>query len=163
MTPPPSAVYDDAYASTTTIKGKDLNGSVAKMTLNGDTTVNGTSEAGTKLLADFEGKWDTFNFAPIRESQVSRAMTRRYFADLDTCKPLSLRPSHLTTKPPAPHRRRIRHRHRRRRQLRSLHSLHPWLRTPRPTHRHHRSLRLSRRRLLARRPTLLCHGPAQTC
>ncbi|WYZ43493.1 hypothetical protein EsH8_VI_001192 [Colletotrichum jinshuiense] len=30
------------------------------------------------------GKWDTFKFAPIRESQVSRAMTRRYFADLDS-------------------------------------------------------------------------------
>lgn len=28
-------------------------------------------------------QWDTFAFAPIRESQVSRAMTRRYFADLD--------------------------------------------------------------------------------
>ncbi|KAG7749641.1 hypothetical protein KL912_001642 [Ogataea haglerorum] len=27
--------------------------------------------------------WDTFKFAPIRESMVSRAMTRRYFADLD--------------------------------------------------------------------------------
>jgi thiamine thiazole synthase len=27
--------------------------------------------------------WDSFTFAPIRESQVSRAMTRRYFADLD--------------------------------------------------------------------------------
>ncbi|KAG7918358.1 hypothetical protein KL905_000699 [Ogataea polymorpha] len=27
--------------------------------------------------------WDTFKFAPIRESTVSRAMTRRYFADLD--------------------------------------------------------------------------------
>lgn len=27
--------------------------------------------------------WDTFHFAPIRESQVSRAMTRRYFKDLD--------------------------------------------------------------------------------
>ena len=86
--PPPSAVYDDSYASTTTIKGKDLNSSVAKMTLNGDTTLNATSEAaGAKLLADFQGKWDNFNFAPIRESQVSRAMTRRYFADLDTCKP----------------------------------------------------------------------------
>ncbi|KAK1994275.1 Thi4 family protein, partial [Colletotrichum falcatum] len=31
----------------------------------------------------FFGKWDSFKFAPIRESQVSRAMTRRYFADLD--------------------------------------------------------------------------------
>ncbi|CAN8104954.1 unnamed protein product [Discula destructiva] len=30
------------------------------------------------------GHWDTFTFAPIRESQVSRAMTRRYFADLDS-------------------------------------------------------------------------------
>jgi len=30
-------------------------------------------------------KWDQgFEFAPIRESQVSRAMTRRYFQDLDT-------------------------------------------------------------------------------
>lgn len=27
--------------------------------------------------------WSSFEFAPIRESQVSRAMTRRYFADLD--------------------------------------------------------------------------------
>ncbi|ROW00164.1 hypothetical protein VSDG_03482 [Cytospora chrysosperma] len=30
------------------------------------------------------GHWDSFSFSPIRESQVSRAMTRRYFADLDT-------------------------------------------------------------------------------
>ncbi|PHH87206.1 hypothetical protein CDD83_9182 [Cordyceps sp. RAO-2017] len=29
------------------------------------------------------GRWDDFRFAPIRESQVSRAMTRRYFDDLD--------------------------------------------------------------------------------
>jgi thiamine thiazole synthase len=29
------------------------------------------------------GKWDSFKFSPIRESQVSRAMTRRYFSDLD--------------------------------------------------------------------------------
>ena len=29
------------------------------------------------------GKWENFTFAPIRESQVSRAMTRRYFKDLD--------------------------------------------------------------------------------
>ena len=30
-------------------------------------------------------KWEQgFTFAPIRESQVSRAMTRRYFNDLDT-------------------------------------------------------------------------------
>lgn len=28
--------------------------------------------------------WSTFSFSPIRESTVSRAMTRRYFTDLDT-------------------------------------------------------------------------------
>ncbi|KAH7027197.1 LOW QUALITY PROTEIN: thiazole biosynthetic enzyme [Microdochium trichocladiopsis] len=32
---------------------------------------------------DAIGKWEGFSFEPIRESQVSRAMTRRYFADLD--------------------------------------------------------------------------------
>ena len=31
-----------------------------------------------------EGKWKDFAFEPLRESQVSRAMTRRYFKDLDT-------------------------------------------------------------------------------
>lgn len=41
----------------------------------------GTSQ--THLLDHFGGKWDDFKFAPIRESQVSRAMTRRYFQDLD--------------------------------------------------------------------------------
>lgn len=39
--------------------------------------------AQTQLLDRFGGKWDEFKFAPIRESQVSRAMTRRYFQDLD--------------------------------------------------------------------------------
>jgi len=34
-------------------------------------------------IDDMHGQWDSFSFAPIRESQVSRAMTRRYFADLD--------------------------------------------------------------------------------
>ena len=35
-------------------------------------------------LEQMTGKWDQdFKFAPIRESQVSRAMTRRYFKDLD--------------------------------------------------------------------------------
>jgi len=38
----------------------------------------------SKSLADLADKWDEgFKFAPIRESQVSRAMTRRYFQDLD--------------------------------------------------------------------------------
>jgi cysteine-dependent adenosine diphosphate thiazole synthase len=39
----------------------------------------------TKSLEEMANMWDTdFTFAPIRESQVSRAMTRRYFQDLDT-------------------------------------------------------------------------------
>jgi len=38
-----------------------------------------------KSLDELAHKWDQgFTFAPIRESQVSRAMTRRYFNDLDT-------------------------------------------------------------------------------
>jgi thiamine thiazole synthase len=46
-----------------------------------EAAVEGASQ--TKLLDHFGNKWDTFKFAPIRESQVSRAMTRRYFEDLD--------------------------------------------------------------------------------
>ncbi|MCJ1381613.1 thiamine metabolism- protein [Xylographa soralifera] len=45
-----------------------------------DVAANGQS----KTLEEFENNWDTFTFNPIRESQVSRAMTRRYFQDLDT-------------------------------------------------------------------------------
>jgi len=37
-----------------------------------------------KTLEELADKWEHgFKFAPIRESQVSRAMTRRYFKDLD--------------------------------------------------------------------------------
>lgn len=36
-----------------------------------------------RIIDDMVGRWDDFRFDPIRESQVSRAMTRRYFADLD--------------------------------------------------------------------------------
>lgn len=35
-------------------------------------------------LETAEGKWKDFSFDPIRESQVARAMARRYFNDLDT-------------------------------------------------------------------------------
>jgi thiamine thiazole synthase len=39
----------------------------------------------SKTLEELAHKWEQgFTFAPIRESQVSRAMTRRYFNDLDT-------------------------------------------------------------------------------
>lgn len=38
-----------------------------------------------QTLEQMADKWDEgFQFTPIRESQVSRAMTRRYFKDLDT-------------------------------------------------------------------------------
>src|ERR1700753_1122007 len=41
--------------------------------------------AKSKTLEELAEKWEQgFKFAPIRESQVSRAMTRRYFNDLDT-------------------------------------------------------------------------------
>jgi cysteine-dependent adenosine diphosphate thiazole synthase len=44
-----------------------------------DSVINGE----TKTVAEMAGKWDSFQFSHIRESQVSRAMTRRYFKDLD--------------------------------------------------------------------------------
>ncbi|KAJ9093990.1 thiamine metabolism- protein [Naganishia cerealis] len=42
-------------------------------------TVDSEAANGDVKFAD----WDKFHFAPIRESAVSRAMTKRYFADLD--------------------------------------------------------------------------------
>jgi len=44
-----------------------------------DNVMNGE----TKTVAEMAGKWENFQFSHIRESQVSRAMTRRYFKDLD--------------------------------------------------------------------------------
>ncbi|KAL1881160.1 hypothetical protein VTK73DRAFT_4607 [Phialemonium thermophilum] len=51
----------------------------------GETAVgnNSTNNGLSKVITDMMGNWDAFTFSPIRESQVSRAMTRRYFADLD--------------------------------------------------------------------------------
>jgi thiamine thiazole synthase len=69
---PPAATFDLAVASTMSTTKKDL--AVKSATANGIAT----------SLADISRDWDSFTFAPIRESQVSRAMTRRYFADLDT-------------------------------------------------------------------------------
>ena len=50
--------------------------------VNGNGHVKVTGQA--QVLEDLAEKWDNFQFDPIRESQVSRAMTRRYFQDLDT-------------------------------------------------------------------------------
>lgn len=52
----------------------------AKKANGAETKANGQ----TKTIESMMGKWETFTFNPIRESQVSRAMTRRYFSDLDT-------------------------------------------------------------------------------
>lgn len=70
---PPAATFDMPTASPIPTNGlkKDL---AVKPTPNGIAT----------SLAEIESNWEKFTFAPIRESQVSRAMTRRYFADLDT-------------------------------------------------------------------------------
>ncbi|KAF2639558.1 Thi4-domain-containing protein [Massarina eburnea CBS 473.64] len=48
-----------------------------------DLAVKPAVNSQAKTLAEMEDNWESFSFAPIRESQVSRAMTRRYFADLD--------------------------------------------------------------------------------
>ncbi|KAL1991014.1 hypothetical protein VTN49DRAFT_5518 [Thermomyces lanuginosus] len=70
---PPVAIYETASIAPTELKGKTAPAPAA---------VEGQGNQ-TKLLEQFAGKWDSFKFAPIRESQVSRAMTRRYFHDLD--------------------------------------------------------------------------------
>ncbi|KAI0799894.1 STI35 protein [Xylaria sp. FL0064] len=44
---------------------------------------NGKLQASAGVQAA-DGKWKDFSFQPIRESQVARAMARRYFNDLDT-------------------------------------------------------------------------------
>lgn len=41
-----------------------------------------TAAAAAAKLHDLATDWNQFSFSPIRESQVSRAMTSRYFADL---------------------------------------------------------------------------------
>lgn len=56
-------------------------GSMPTKAINGDGHMK---LSGAKTLEDMVDKWETFKFDPIRESQVSRAMTRRYFQDLDT-------------------------------------------------------------------------------
>jgi thiamine thiazole synthase len=60
-----------------TVPSKKLNlGSVDSAVPVGGQTKGETIEA-------MAGEWKDFTFRPIRESQVSRAMTRRYFSDLD--------------------------------------------------------------------------------
>ncbi|KAJ8108435.1 hypothetical protein ONZ43_g6427 [Nemania bipapillata] len=44
----------------------------------------GNGKVNTQHVEAAEGKWKDFSFHAIRESQVARAMARRYFNDLDT-------------------------------------------------------------------------------
>ena len=73
---PPIATFNefDGFTATQEVKEGVFDGK--KMALRG-------SDEEISLLERFGDKWNDFKFAPIRESQVSRAMTRRYFADLD--------------------------------------------------------------------------------
>lgn len=73
---PPAATYQEPIEPTTSLfdKKKVVYDHADSRMLNGN----------TKTIAEMQGKWENFGFSPIRESQVSRAMTRRYFKDLDT-------------------------------------------------------------------------------
>jgi len=74
MSPPPATLNDDvSVAANCGVKAKLAS------------KVSAVEGDGVKceLLREFAGKWDNFKFAPVRESQVSRAMTSRYFRDLD--------------------------------------------------------------------------------
>ncbi|KAL8721313.1 MAG: hypothetical protein Q9225_001973 [Loekoesia sp. 1 TL-2023] len=68
---PPAAMFQEPGPVIADLPTKNINGAVK---------VNGSD----KTVEDMMGEWDEFKFQPIRESQVSRAMTRRYFQDLDT-------------------------------------------------------------------------------
>ena len=71
---PPSAIFAEPTSSEMMVQVK--NNYITKAPLSSNTT---------KTLEDMAHKGGHgFTFAPIRESQVSRAMTRRYFKDLDT-------------------------------------------------------------------------------
>ncbi|EGD86535.1 thiazole biosynthetic enzyme, mitochondrial [Trichophyton rubrum D6] len=81
MVPPPTATLTETVASVGNVVRDNFAGE-------GNTLAQAAPEAGSgsgyALLDDFAGKWEEFKFAPIRESQVSRAMTSRYFKDMDT-------------------------------------------------------------------------------
>ncbi|CAA9960376.1 hypothetical protein P3342_005841 [Pyrenophora teres f. teres] len=69
---PPAAIYEVPVAAAN------------DMGIKKDLAVKAAANSQAKTVAELENNWETFTFAPIRESQVSRAMTRRYFNDLDT-------------------------------------------------------------------------------
>ena len=68
---PPAATYDIA-ATTATVPSNGLN-------LKKDLGVKAVGNGQSKTLAEMENEWESFTFAPIRESQVSRAMSTALF------------------------------------------------------------------------------------
>ncbi|KAI9754120.1 MAG: Thiamine thiazole synthase [Chaenotheca gracillima] len=68
---PPTATYTETAPVSVSLSTKNP--------LNETVQIGGSA----KPLEELAGKWDEFKFDAIRESQVSRAMTRRYFKDLD--------------------------------------------------------------------------------
>ena len=71
---PPAAIFESS-APAVLGSGIDLNknlaAKVASVGLDGQ----------AKTLADLEKNWDAFTFAPIRESQVSRAMSMPFVSE----------------------------------------------------------------------------------
>lgn len=68
----PSAIVTMPESGTDSLAVKGINKPTAKAGID------------SKAIDAMMGQWDSFTFSPIRESQVSRAMTSRYFSDLDT-------------------------------------------------------------------------------
>ncbi|OAA69738.1 thiazole biosynthetic enzyme [Cordyceps fumosorosea ARSEF 2679] len=73
---PPAAISPPQYAAVPVSKA-GTNGHAVPVP-------SGFPDTSRLTIDDMLGQWDKFTFAPIRESQVSRAMTRRYFQDLDS-------------------------------------------------------------------------------
>ncbi|KAI3402016.1 hypothetical protein diail_3990 [Diaporthe ilicicola] len=57
---------------------------IGSLAVKGVNKASGNTGINTKAIDGMMGQWDSFAFSPIRESQVSRAMTSRYFSDLDS-------------------------------------------------------------------------------
>ena len=77
---PPSAPLAKEDEQPTNGNNKHANGHASSSESTDVDPKTNLSPALSALLSN----WTTFKFAPIRESTVSRAMTRRYFADLDS-------------------------------------------------------------------------------
>jgi len=68
---PPTAAFDEATSP------------IDSVLMNSGFDIKAKSN-NTAKLEELAEKWEAFHFSPIRESQVSRAMTTRYFNDLNT-------------------------------------------------------------------------------